>query len=658
VKTCSPVVLDFINSHGFSEEIAEMVGFAADGDAVTFRYEDEDGEYFRRRQLPGEKTIQPKGRKLSLWTPLPIDGALLVLEGESDLLAATDALYGMVDIAEEGAEPTWALKRHQQLPPPVHNLVPVSIPGVGNCHDQVVALAEKHAADVVIAFDGDGPGRANAEKLAKKITASDSSITAEIVSLPDGKDLSDVLAAADLENRIEVLANFVAEAYAALEDPPSTDVEADQQQAKEDAPDPLPPPVITGLLDEVLAFVDRYVVLPGDHERFAQALWVAHTYAFDGAHATPYLLVLSAEKRSGKTRDLEALGLLVAKPWPVIGASEAAIFRKIDRDRPTMLFDEVDALWGSNTERTEPLRAVLNAGNRPGAAVARCTGEGGSTVEDFGIYCPKALFGIDNGRIPDTQRDRSIVIRMVRKTNAEPVERFRHRVADKEAQLLRRELAGWAAGAAVDLLLQAEPDLPLDLDDRAAEAWEPLLAIADMAGGDWPAKARSAALALSGDVDRDEVTIGALLLGAIRDAFGEVDRITTIELLAKINADEELPFGGWSDGNGLDGRRLAKLLKPYKVKPRSIRLDDEVAKGYLRSQFEEVWERWLPLPAGTVTTVTSVTGPDEVTAGTALEVGCNPVTLVTPETDGVGEVTDGDLEAEAERLAEKFGVQV
>lgn len=633
---------EYLRDHGIDLIVAEGSGVEVSQNRLLYRYERDDGSaFYRSRYLAGQhagKTLQPRDEPLRLFWHSGRGRAVLLCEGEPDALSAATAILT-------------ADREANQMPIPIDGLVLAAVPGVSMPADRAAEELRDAGAEVVyVAFDGDKPGREGAARIAASLSAI--GISAPIVQLPDGKDLSDVLVAAD--DRVDVLANLVAEAQAAEEEIPR-----EEPPKEEEAPEPLAPETITGLLDDVLAFVDRYVVLPGDHERFAQALWVAHTYAFDGAHATPYMLVLSAEKRSGKTRDLEALGLLVSTPWPVIGASEAAIFRKIDRDRPTMLLDEVDALWGSNTERTEPLRAVLNAGNRPGAAVARCTGEGGTNVEDFSVYCPKALFGIDNGRIPDTQRDRSIVIRMVRKTSAEPVERFRHRIADKEAQTLRKELAGWAAGAAVDLLLQAEPDLPLDLDDRAAEAWEPLLAIADMAGGDWPAKARAAALALSGDVDRDEVTTGTLLLGAIRDAFGESDRITTVELLAKINADEELPFGGWSDGNGLDGRRLAKLLKPYKVKPKTIKLaDGSTAKGYLRESLSEVWSRWLPQdPAGSVTTVTAVTGPASVTQEPLGEAEVTPVTQVTPTPEGVTDVADGDLLAEAERVAERFGME-
>ena len=178
------------------------------------------------------------------------------------------------------------------------------------------------------------------------------------------------------------------------------------------------------LLASIEGTIRRFVVLPGDHEAAALALFVAHTYALEGAHATPYLLIVSPEKRSGKTRLLEVLELMAARPWRVTSASEAAIYRKIAASSPTLLLDEIDAVFGEASERTEPLRALLNAGNRPGAAVSRCIRDGGSmTVQDFRVFCPKVLAGIDTGhRIPDTIRDRAIPIAMVRRTQAEQVD--------------------------------------------------------------------------------------------------------------------------------------------------------------------------------------------------------------------------------------------
>ena len=365
------------------------------------------------------------------------------------------------------------------------------------------------------------------------------------------------------------------------------------------AEQPAEAPPTGELLDAIAAVIEQYVVLPSTHATTAVTLWVAHTWAFAGAHATPYLLVTSPERRSGKSRLLEVLELLVRSPWRIASASEAAMFRKIDQDNPTLLLDEIDAIFGSATERTEPLRAMLNAGNRPGSNVARCVGEGADQqVVDFSVYCPKILAGIDSGRVPDTITDRSIAIGMKRKTTGERVDVFRHRYEKAATHGLREAAEAWGAQQA-EALLETDPEMPPALNDRAAEAWEPLLAISDLAGGGWPDRARAAAVALIGE-DADEPGHGARLLAALRDIFADHEVLATITILEQVNSDEELPFGGWRRGEGLDPRGLSRLLNPYSIRPRSVRIDGATStcKGYRRDQFEEVWARYAPPPSG------------------------------------------------------------
>jgi hypothetical protein len=337
-----------------------------------------------------------------------------------------------------------------------------------------------------------------------------------------------------------------------------------------------------------------FVALPSPAASSALALWVVHTWAFAGAHATPYLVVVSPERRTGKTRLLEVLELIVRRPWRAASASEAALFRRIALDAPALMLDEIDAIFGSASERTEPLRAVLNAGNRPGASVARCVGQAEKRVEDFSVYCPKVLAGIDSGRLPDTITDRAVVIHMKRRHAGESVERLRSHKAEADAAPLRDDLAAWAAHHS-PRLAEAEPELPDPLNDRAADSWEPLFAIADEAGGEWPDLTRAAAVELT-NADDDEATRGAQVLRAMRNAMNGHDVIATAELLEAINADDELPFGGWRDGRGLDARGLARLVRPYGVRPRSIRVEDATPKGYRRDDLREVWERYLPTP--------------------------------------------------------------
>jgi hypothetical protein len=347
------------------------------------------------------------------------------------------------------------------------------------------------------------------------------------------------------------------------------------------------------LLARIEAFVARFVVLPNELAAVAVALSVLHTWAIEGAHATPYLVVVSPERRTGKSRLLEVLTLLVRSAWHTVGTSEAALFRKINQDTPTLLLDEIDAVFGSSSERTEPLRAILCGGNRRGATVTRCVGQGTAMrAEEFTVFCPKVLAGIDTGKLPDTIKDRAIVLHMKRRHSEEQVERFRERDAAADAKPITEAAQGWAERH-TGTLHDARPFLPYELNDRAADAWEPLLAIADVAGGEWPARARKAALALGADDGADEASRGAQVLEAARQAMSGRDMIATSELLEAINSDDELPFGAWREGSGLDARTLAKLLKPYGVKPRTVRIGGDTPKGYRAEDLRDAWARYL-----------------------------------------------------------------
>jgi hypothetical protein len=352
------------------------------------------------------------------------------------------------------------------------------------------------------------------------------------------------------------------------------------------------PPDTADLLKKVGDLVGRFMVLPSESVAIAIALFVLHTWAIDAADATPCIAIVSPEKQTAKTRLLEVLALVVRAPWATVSTTEAALFRKIDEQKPCLLLDEVDAIFGSNTERTEPLRAVLNGGNRRGSSVTRVTGQGTKMkVKDFSVFCPKVLAGIDTGKLPETIRDRAIVLPLKRRRKDETVERLRHRVVEPEAAPLRTALEAWAKGA-TEGLGDAFPDLPDELSDRAADGWEPLFAIADLAGGEWPERARAAAVTLSAGVD-EKVSYGHLLLAATRDAVGDLPAMRTADLLKAINENDELPFGGWNDGKGLNHHSLTEMLRPYGLTPKNARIGGGVAKALLRSSLQDAWDRYL-----------------------------------------------------------------
>lgn len=346
------------------------------------------------------------------------------------------------------------------------------------------------------------------------------------------------------------------------------------------------------LLNIVMAFVRRYVVL-SEKAAVAVALWIVHTYAIEAAEATPYLNITSAEKRSGKTRLLEVLSLLVARPWPTPRATAAVLVRKLARGMPTLLLDESDAAFRGNREYAEALRAVLNAGWRRGGAACLLVKKGGDWLpQDFTVFGPKAIAGI--GRLPDTVADRSIPIVLKRRAPNEQVERFRWREAREAAGPLRERLEQWTS-ANLDTLAEARPQIPTDLDDRAADGWEPLLAIADAVGGGWPERARRAAVALSAGEEREEDSLGVRLLRDIQLVFTErgTDRLSSEDLVAALNEMDEAPWGDLR-GKPLDKRSLARRLRPYEIRPKQVRVGDRTLKGYKREFFHDAWGRYIP----------------------------------------------------------------
>jgi hypothetical protein len=346
------------------------------------------------------------------------------------------------------------------------------------------------------------------------------------------------------------------------------------------------------LLEVLRSYVRRYVVL-SDEQADLLALWVMHTHAFDAADTTPYLEIVSAEKRSGKTRLLEVLETVVARPWFAGRVTSAVLARKIQAECPTLLLDESDAAFKADKEYSETLRGILNAGFRLGGAVSLCVGQGANiTYADFAVFSPKAIAGI--GKLPDTISDRSIRIELKRRARSERVERFRLRKVRPEAESLRTHAATWAE-AHVEQFSEREPDLPEELDDRAQDIVEPLLAIAGVVDREWPERARRAVVALAGAAVReDSESLGVRLLRDIREVFDEEgkDRLSTSMILKKLHEADEAPWGSLR-GQPLDARGLARLLKPYGIGPKQIREGEQTHKGYKREDFEDAWSRYL-----------------------------------------------------------------
>ena len=233
---------------------------------------------------------------------------------------------------------------------------------------------------------------------------------------------------------------------------------------------------------------------------------------------------------------------------------------------------------------------------------------------DYDVFSPKIFAGIGN-RLPDTVQDRSIPIEMRRRAPNEQCERFSFRKSPAFLTPIHDELDVWASGA-IPVLMDAEPDLPEELSDRSADVWEPLLAIADLAGGDWPDRARAAARILSAGEHGNRLSLGVMALRDIKFVFESkgTDVLATADLVKELLAMDESPWGDMWGGKELDNRSLAKILTAYDIKPKSVRLGDgSIPRGYQKGWFVDAWSRYLQTDATATTSATNtVPAPSNV----------------------------------------------
>jgi putative DNA primase/helicase len=353
--------------------------------------------------------------------------------------------------------------------------------------------------------------------------------------------------------------------------------------------EPWPDPVDgADLLNDLSKHLRRYVVLPEKGDT-AAALWTLHTWVFQSFDITPYLAITSPARRCGKTVLMTLLYWLCWRGKKNDSMSKAAIYRSVEHDRPTLILDEVNWVVDQRDERQN----ILCGGFERNGHAEICEEIDGNYVPLlFSTYCPKA-FGLI-GKLTATLMDRAIDVSMQRKT-IEKVERLRRRDSPDHVAFRQRCLR-WAQDNAA-ALAGATPSLPSDLNDRVLDAWEPLFAIADHAGGDWPKRAREAAKVLSGG-DAIGEERGVELLADVKAAF-EVrakDALTTKTLIAELCADQERPWATYNKGKPISDRQVAKLLRPFTIISDTVQTSEtgeDKAKGYRRARFDDAFDRYL-----------------------------------------------------------------
>lgn len=353
-------------------------------------------------------------------------------------------------------------------------------------------------------------------------------------------------------------------------------------------------PEIAAALDAVQRAIRRYCVLPNAAAYDAVTLWAAASHVVPALDVAPRLVIRSAEKRSGKTRLLEVLSLLVNDPVRFADVSVPYLFRRIEKagdSPPTLLLDEADAIFsaGRPSERSEALRGILNTGFQRGFVYGRVE-KPNNQLKDYRVFALAAIASI--GALPDTIEDRAIVLSMRRRIGAEPVEPFRLRDAGEYLAGIRHRLHDLLVGRAEEIA-SVRPELPVE--DRAADLWEPLVAVAHVAGDEWINRAWTAAITIVEQAREDEsaANIGLTLLEATRNilhSYSESAWIGSGQLVDALNRVPE--HRELMSSLGVAG--VARVLRPYGVRPTNHRQGESVRKGYRLADLKDVWMRYLP----------------------------------------------------------------
>lgn len=349
--------------------------------------------------------------------------------------------------------------------------------------------------------------------------------------------------------------------------------------------EPWPEPVDGAeLLNEITKTINRFMICEPETAR-ATALWIAMTWFIDVIQVAPLAVITAPEMRCGKSQLLGLIGKMSKSSLETVNIGPAALFRAIEQWHPTLIIDEADAFL----KQDDSLRGMLNAGYTRGGHVFRCVGDD-HVLTKFDVWGAKAIAGI--GRLADTLMDRSITLELRRKLKTEQVERIRHAERGLFENLCSK-LCRFAEDNE-ETIRYARPELPDELNDRAQDNWEPLLAIADLAGGEWSDIARKDAVKISGDHDRSVQSVGVELLSDIKEIFEtrNLSKITSADLINALCEDPEKSWETYNRGESLTPKQMANRLKEYGIKSKNIRTP-KVGKGYEKKQFEDAWERYI-----------------------------------------------------------------
>lgn len=351
-----------------------------------------------------------------------------------------------------------------------------------------------------------------------------------------------------------------------------------------------PEPVSGDVLNEIREDFGRHVFASVE-SLDAVSLWTLGSYCYDAFGIWSKLFFSSPERRCGKTVALEVLEANVSRALMASGISSSAIFRAVHAWKPCLIVDEADTFG----KEDEELTGIINAGHRKRSAVViRNVKVGDEHIpKKFSVWSPMAIAAI--GRLRGTVMDRSIIVQMQRKAPGESTQRVPTDLFERNQQRRRRCLR-WAEDN-LSALRHCRVPVPNYGNDRAQDNWEPLFAIAQVIGGNWPQRAQAAYAKLA--AEEEEEAVGPMLLSSIREVLEakSTTKIFSQDLVDALVEMEDRPWCEWRRGKPMTQNSLAKLLHPYRIRTHQIRMDAVGRKGYTAQQFKDAFERYLTEPS-------------------------------------------------------------
>lgn len=330
---------------------------------------------------------------------------------------------------------------------------------------------------------------------------------------------------------------------------------------------PYPPEPLSVTLDRIVEHNKRFVFHPHESTHHLVALWVAHTHAMSVWDWTPRLYITAPQPGCGKSMQAKVMEPLAFNGHRMAGTSAPGLFRLISAGKPTIFLDEAENQFSGNRNRDmDNVTMVVDGGYERGNFVNRSERNVSVAHE---TYTAMAIIGIDNGKMPETIRDRCIPLRM--RPGGSLPERYRAREHSEFVTEVQTRLAE----AALDWRVVETP-----FNMRHADLWEPLWSVAHAAGGEWPARVKAAADHHTWD---QKASVAARTLAAVRDYFREhdVDRVASSMLAAHVTSFDDLPT--------MSAKTLAKVMQGYRVYPTK----SNGVMTYWRKSLQPVFAEWL-----------------------------------------------------------------